>query len=173
MGAAVGLSLLLVTEPCRADTSLAADLEWATATAEEIDTGTGGALRLGQRLDAKLVVLTGELGGSYHSFSGGPAPRVYRGFAGARLAVGALIRPFVYAHGGVGRAAFDRYTPAPSAYPTSGHTGFTYDAGGGLALTLLPLLNVGVHAGYTSLLGGADVRDVNWVALGLDAELVF
>jgi hypothetical protein len=152
---------------------LAGDLEWTKATAEEIDTGFGGALRLGQRLDAKLVVFTGELGGSYHSFDGGPAPRVYRGFAGARLAVGALIRPFIYAHGGVGHAAFDHYPASPSLYPTSGRTGFTYDAGGGLALTLLPLLNVGVHAGYTSLLGGSEARDVNWLALGLDVELVF
>ena len=60
----------------------------------------GGALRLGVEFDAKLVSLTPEVGASYHGFSGDLAPGALRGFGGARLAVGAVVRPGIYFHGG-------------------------------------------------------------------------
>ncbi|HEY8945381.1 MAG TPA: hypothetical protein VIM73_14020, partial [Polyangiaceae bacterium] len=61
---ASAFAFLVFTSTARAETRLALDLDYATAIDERgIDSGTGGALRLGQELDLVLVSLTPEIGG--------------------------------------------------------------------------------------------------------------
>lgn len=51
-------------------------------------------------------------------------------------------------------------------------TGFTYDVGALFDFTLLPLVNVGVHAAYNQI-PGRDDPSLQWVSMGGHVELVF
>jgi hypothetical protein len=146
---------------------LALDLDYALAFDQsEIDSGGGGALRLGHEFDAIALSLTPEISGSYHSFSGDFGPAVYRGTGGLRLNVGKILEPGVYGHAGVGRASFD----VPGAAQDPSRTAFTWDAGVTLDFTLLPVIEIGAHAAYNSLAAG-DAERLDWLTAGLHATL--
>jgi hypothetical protein len=55
--------------------------------------------------------------------------------------------------------------------PDPSRTGLTYDFGLFLDFTLLPLLNLGVHAAYDRMVGGADPA-FHWLTFGAHAELI-
>ena len=151
------------------DTVVAGNLAWASPLkAPEVNGGWGFDLRLGQRLNGEVVAVTGELDAGYYDFGGPLAPAVYRGMAGARLGVGAILRPLVFVHAGLARATF---RPPPGT--DLNRTGFTYDVGGGLDFVLLPLVNLGVYAGYNFVASTTGVDSLKWASLGLNAELVF
>jgi hypothetical protein len=146
-------------------TVLALDLEYAGPIDEgSVESGSGGAVRLGRRADLIAVSLTGELGGSYHQFSGSPEVQAVRGFIGGRLSVAEGIEPGIYAHLGVGRLSVD---------PGESRTSPTLDAGLFLDLTILPLVDLGVHAGYDTLLGSGDANAFDYYVVGAHAALVF
>jgi len=148
----------------KSKTVLAFDLDFVAALREPgADIGGGGAVRLGRKLDLMLVSLTPEIGGSYDRFNGDNNTRIYRGFIGGRLGIGKLIEPSVFAHIGVGKLGAN----------LGSHTAVTLDAGIALDLTFLPLINVGAHASYNTLLPQGDYSSFNWLALGLHAALVF
>jgi hypothetical protein len=167
----VSVAILLVvaftTQPSRADTAIAADLDYAIPVDSNADTGAGFGIRVGPQFHVPLLVLTPELAFTYHGFAGDFGPRVYRGTAGLRVGVGEVIRPGVFAHLGVGRMTAD------SPVVDAAHTAFTYDAGIFLDFTLLPLLNIGVHAAYNHLNGESTSANFQWVTLGAHAALVF
>ena len=143
-------------------THIAADLDFGRALDEPGRTdGFGGALRIGQELDLFLVSLTPELGGSYHAFDGTADSRIYAGFLGGRLAVGKIVEPSIFGHVGVGRLEGG-----------DARTALLLDAGMALDLTILPLIDLGLHAGYNVLLPPEDGRAFRWLNLGVHAALV-
>lgn len=87
---------------------------------------------------------------------------------GVRLGLGAILRPVVFAHAGVGHGTFS----SPTGTDLD-RTGLAYDAGGGIDFTLLPLLNVGVYGAYNFLASKSGADALKWASLGLNAELVF
>jgi hypothetical protein len=146
-------------------TTLALDLEYAGPIDEgEVKGGSGGAVRLGRQADLVLVSLTGEIGGSYHGFGGTPDVTVYRGFLGGRLQVGKILEPGIYGHLGVGKLNAD---------PGDSRTAPTFDAGLFLDLTVLPLVDLGLHAGYDTVLGSGDAPAFDYWVAGAHAALVF
>jgi hypothetical protein len=160
--------VLLPTAPAQArdgmaKTVIALDVDYAAPVSEsETDGGGGGALRVGEKLDLVLVSLTPEIGGSYHGFGGDRSPQVYRGFIGGRVGIGKVIEPSIFAHVGAGKidGAADYVAP-------------TVDVGAALDLTLLPIVNLGVHASYDTLLAQDDHSAFDWYILGIHAALEF
>ena len=148
----------------KSKTILAFDLDFVAPLREPgADIGGGGAVRLGRKMDFVLVSLTPEIGGGYDGFSGDAKAGIYRGFIGARLGFGKIIEPSVFAHIGVGRLDAD----------FGNHTAATFDGGIALDLTFLPLINLGAHASYNTLLAQSNYSSFDWLALGLHVALVF
>jgi hypothetical protein len=146
------------------ETVIAGEIDFALPVDSPAKSGWGFGIRLGEQLHVPLVVLTPEIGFAYHDFSGDFAPTVYRGLAGLRLGIGEIIRPGAFVHLGIGRFAID--------IPGS-HTAFTYDAGAFLDFTLLPLINLGIHAAYNHINSGNHLSGFQWVTLGAHVALVF
>lgn len=168
-GAAVA-ACSLAAPSARADTVIAADLDFVVPIndeSEDISSGAGFGIRVGQQLDVPALVLTPELGFTYAGFDGGV--KAYRGVAGLRLGVGEILRPGVFAHAGIGRLSVD----VPSGVPDPSHTAFTFDAGAFLDFTLLPFLNIGAHAAYNRQAGSDELDAFQWASLGAHAALVF
>lgn len=159
---------LAIAPPARADFMLGADIDIAPPLVggDAVDVGGGFAGRLGAQFGAPMITLTPELVGSYHSFGGDAHARVYRGEAGLRLGIGEIIRPGVYSHIGVGRVN------ANAAYQALERTAFGFDVGGLLDITPIPIIDVGIHAGYNRLFGNAE-EDFKWVTVGAHLDLVF
>lgn len=162
-GGASILAVLFHAAAASAKTAIAADLDYAVPIDSDADSGAGFAIRVGQLLRLPIVAITPELAFANHTFADGPT--AYRGLAGLRLGVGELIRPGVFAHLGLGHLTLP--SPVPS------HTAFTYDAGIFLDLTVLPLLDLGIHGGYNRLNEGKGVPAFEWVTIGAHAALVF
>jgi hypothetical protein len=152
-----------------ADTIVAADVALAApVNADQVDAGWGFDARLGRRLDGELLKLTGELVAGYYGFGGNLSPSVYRAMAGARLAVGDILTPLVFAHAGMARATF----ASPPGLDLD-RTVFTYDVGAGLDFTLLPLVNLGAYGAYNHVASKSGADSLKWASFGLNAELVF
>jgi hypothetical protein len=147
-------------------TELAADIEYDIPTTDgDLDSALGFGLRLGWHLHLPALVVTPEIG--YHHAAFGDDVTLNRGFVGARVAIGEVFRVGAYAHVGVGNAAY--HLPGPDEDVTDA----TYDVGGFIDFTLLPLLNVGFHAGYGHMKGGDDFDALGWVPVGVHAALIF
>lgn len=157
-----GLYCALVPETARADFALGADLDFAEGlTGRAADAGGGVALRIGSQFDLPLMTLALEGLGSHHGFEGNDEVAMTRGLFGARLRVGEVLEPGVFGHVGIGHlSGWDSYT-APAL-----------DVGLSLDLTLLPLIDVGVHGAYNVLVGMDDHRAFTFYTLGLHAALV-
>jgi hypothetical protein len=145
-------------------TAIGVDLDYAHGINEQgVGSGTGFNVRLGYKLDLLLAQLTPEVGGGYHSFSGDASAKFSQGFVGGRLAFGKILEPGLYAHVGYGHVGeFD-----------TGRSGATADAGLTLDLTILPLIDLGVHAGYDGLLKTGDFPAFDTYVLGVHGALVF
>lgn len=162
-GSALLLAVLFNAAPAQAKTAIAVDLDYAVPIDSDYDSGGGFAVRVGQQLRLPLIAITPELAFADHSFPDGPT--AYRGLAGLRLGFGEIIRPGVFAHLGLGHLTL------PSPFPS--HTAFTYDAGVFLDLTVIPLLDLGIHGGYNRLNEGEGVAAFDWATIGAHAALVF
>jgi hypothetical protein len=168
---------IAATSPARADddgdrpsrgrhgagsTHIAVDFDFGSALdAPGTKAGGGGALRLGQKFDLLLISLTPELGGSYHSFGGDDQTKIYSGFLGGRLGVGKIIEPSIFGHLGLGHVDGLETRTAP-----------IMDAGLAIDFTLLPLIDLGLHAGYNVMLPRNDGTALKFVTLGAQAALV-
>lgn len=160
-------AILLVTltqiTPVLADMVLSLDGDYVVPIGEDdMDPGYGVGVRGGPRLDLKVLTLTPELVAEYRDLGGVSQPRIYQGMGGARLGVGAVIRPEVFAHIGVGHVTFDRVF--------DDRTSLAADVGLGLDLTILPFINVGAHGAYNVLAGSPTLR---WANLGGHVTFVF
>ena len=144
------------------DTHIAVDFDFGSALdAPGTKSGGGGALRLGQKFNLLLVSLTPELGGAYHSFGGDERTKIYSGFLGGRFGVGKIVEPSIYGHVGLGHVDGLESRTAP-----------IMDAGLAIDFTLLPLIDLGLHAGYNVMLPRDDGSALKFVTLGAQAALV-
>jgi hypothetical protein len=144
------------------------DLEYVFVEGDAFDNGAGGAVRLGREFGAVLVSLTPEIGASYHSLNGVFDASLYRGFGGLRVSFLKVIEPGIFAHVGYGHISFRDVGPIDPS-----HGSLTYDVGGTLDFTLLPILDIGVHGAYNGLAADGDFERINWVTLGGHATLQF
>jgi len=141
---------------------LGVDLDYAYAIEEQgIESGGGGALRVGSELDLILVSLIPELYLSHHEFADMGAG-VSTGKVGGRVRIGKILEPGLYAHIGVASASQggDSYT-APA-----------FDVGFTLDLTLIPLIDIGAHAAYNAVFATDDYSAFRYALFGLHAALV-
>ncbi len=164
----IGAAVFLVALPAAAkgSTRLALDLDWAMPSGQHgFNSGPGGAIRLGEQTDLVLAQLVGELGGGYQPFSGTRGAKLYTGFIGGRIAFGKILEPGLYGHLGI---AHLHVNDGPGS-----RTAPRLDAGLFLDLTVLPLVNVGVHGGYDSFLAGSGQPAFNYFVAGLHGALVF
>jgi len=155
---------LFASQTARADIGsigIAADVEADIPVDSDLDTATGFAGRLGYRLHLPLFVLTPEVGVHYASFDSNPS--LLRGIAGARIGFGEVFRFGAFAHVGYGSLSFD--------VGGDDLSGVSFDIGGFFDFTLLPMLNLRVHAGYGQL-EVDDTDALKWIPLGVHLELV-
>jgi hypothetical protein len=146
----------------KSKTHIAVDFDFGTALdAPETKTGGGGALRLGQEFDLFLVSLTPEIGGAYHAFGGDDETRLYSGLIGGRLAIGKIVEPSIFAHLGLAHTKGLENRTAP-----------IMDAGLAIDFTLLPLIDLGLHAGYNAMFPRDDGSALKFVTLGAQAAIV-
>jgi hypothetical protein len=165
--AAVAALAFTVSRAARADTAIAADLNWVAPIDSSLKSGGGFGVRVGYYTHLPLITLVPELGFTYASFGGDYPGTVYRGIAGMRLGIGEVLRPGVFAHIGVAQLTADGPPPDPS------HTALSFDAGAFLDFTLLPIINVGAHAAYNRLNASDEGYALDWMTLGLHGEIVF
>lgn len=149
----------------KSGTSIGVDIDYTNGINEPaVSGGTGFNGRLGYKLDLAVVQLTPEIGGGYHTFAGDAGAKLSQGIVGGRLQFLKVLEPGIYAHLGYGHLAISG---------TEGYSGATADAGVTLDLTLLPLVDIGVHAGYNGLLKSGDRPAFDTYVLGLHGALIF
>ena len=142
---------------------LALDLDYANGINEpSVSAGKGLALRYGYKLDLLVLALTPEAGGGIYWFGEPAEPRLLTGFVGGRATFGKVLEPGVFAHIGYGSVKAG----------DESRGGTTLDAGVTLDLTMLPFLDLGIHAAYDAMLiKDADAFD--WFRVGAHAALAF
>jgi hypothetical protein len=158
------LATVLVARPASAGPSFGFDPDLAFPIDSPGNTGGGFVARLGYELHLPLITSTPEIGFSYEGFGGDFGPSIYRGIVGARVGFGEVFRIGPLAHVGYGHLVPPH---APNA------DGFTWDVGGFIDLTLIPILNIGVHVVYNSLAANHTSSAYNYLTTGLDLGLVF
>lgn len=143
-------------------THIAVDFDFNSAfDALGTKVGGGGALRIGQKFNLLLLSLTPEVGGSYHAFSGDDATRLYSGFLGGRVGFGKIVEPSIFAHWGLAHSE-----------GLQSRTGTVLDAGLALDVTLLPLVDFGVHGAYNVMTASGDDPALKYMTFGAQAALV-
>lgn len=165
--AALGFSAAcwLTTHDARADLELGADLDVVhSLEGARSESGGGIALRLGRRVRLPGLLVAAELKGGLDTYGGDRSTSVYTGLAGMRLGVGELFRSSIFGHLGVGQVNRDRYLSEPAR----NQLGLAGDIGVAFELTLLPLIDLGVHAAY----GGVPSANFDAVRAGIHATLV-
>jgi len=169
---AVMLTCLSWSGSAAAANTLGVDLSYNDAVNESATNGGAGVdVYFGPRMDLGLVALTTELDAGFHDFGGGLEPTVYRGMAGGRLALGAVIRPSVFAHIGVGHL---RWNDFPGSDVRDSRTNFATDLGAALDFTVMPLVDLGVQLSYNVVAaGGANEPAFNWMQAGAHVIFVF
>jgi hypothetical protein len=182
LGAAVLLSVLCGVAPqlARADTAIAVDLEALVPidAPDGLDGGPAFAIRIGQQLHLPLLTITPEIGFHHGSFADGPSLSL--GLVGARVGIGELLRFGAFGHIGYGHLEYEaELGPVSTDFS---YNAFTYDVGVFLDLTIIPLLDVGVHASYGNFAGDDPVDteyvdvttdSLKWLAFGVHAALIF
>jgi len=144
--------------------TIALDFDYTTAVSNDyIENGGGGSVRLGSEHDMLLVTLIPELSLGYHRFGGREDydAKTFTGMLGGRIRFLKIIEPGIFAHAGVGHVS--SYEP---------HTGFALDAGLTLDFTLLPLIDLGVHAMWSRVYGDSDHDGLSSGTLGFHVALV-
>lgn len=167
--AVAGLTTLAAT-PAKAGPAVAADVEAAVPLLpSRVSAGYAGNLRLGYKLNLLVLSITPEIGGGYTGLQGDLAPGIVRGFVGGRVAVGALVQFGVYGHIGYAHVSYDDI----GGTKIDGRSAPTYDGGLTLDLTVLPKIDVGVHAGYMLVAGSDGQRPVATINPGVHAAIIF
>jgi hypothetical protein len=161
---AASIATFFVARSASAGPSLGFDPDLAFPIDSPGNTGGGFVARLGYELRLPLITATPEIAFTYHGFGGDFGPNIYRGLAGIRLGFGEIIRIGPLAHVGYGHLVPPR---APNA------DGFTWDIGAFANLTLLPVLNIGVHVVYNSLAATDTSSTYKYLTTGLELGLVF
>jgi hypothetical protein len=154
-----------------ASNTVGVDLSYNDAVNDGNTNGGGGVdIFFGPRMDLGLVALTTELDAGFHDFGGVVDPRVYRAMAGGRLSLGAVIRPSVFAHIGVGHL---RWNDFPGTDERDSRTGLGTDLGAALDFTILPLVDLGVQLSYNAIAAGSGAPAFDWMQAGAHVIFVF
>jgi len=149
----------------KSGTSIGVDIDYTNGINETaVSGGTGFNGRLGYKLDLVVLQLTPEIGGAYHTFAGDAGVKFAQGIVGGRVSFLKVLEPGIYAHLGYGHV---------SVNGGDGRSGATGDAGVTLDLTLLPLIDLGVHAGYNGMLKSGDYPAFDSYVLGVHGALIF
>jgi hypothetical protein len=130
---------------------LALDMDYSAALApSEIDQGGGAGLRIGIERDFFLVTLIPELSFDAHHFNANSVDNATISSAklGGRIRFLKIVEPGIFAHAGLGHIGGDR---------TYEHTGIAFDAGFTLDLTILPLIDIGLHTAWNHIFGSDDI----------------
>jgi hypothetical protein len=143
---------------------LALDLDYGTALAHsKVDEGGGGALRIGFEHDYFLVTLIPEVQLDFHHLTADPSDAtITTGKVGGRIRFFKILEPGVFAHAGLGHIGGDRVYE---------HTGIAFDAGLTLDLTILPLVDIGLHTAWNRIFGDEE-SGVSYVTVGAHLALV-
>jgi len=157
--AALG-AVSLVSAPAKAEDEIAVDVEAAWADDPNDTNGLGVGLRVGHVWDIAILTITPEFGVSYHDFDGAADPTAWNVMAGGRFGVDLLLEPSVFAHAGLGH--FDYALPGNDV----SHTSLGYDVGAALDITMLPVIDFGVHASVAGIAGNDTIDPFSWVAVG-------
>ena len=166
-GVAMLMATSAISSSALADVAIGFDLDYAVPIKlDSVSPGWGVGARVGSQIHVPMLVITPELGFTYHQFGGDAAPKVYRGIGGLRLGIGEVIRPGVFGHVGYGARKIDLAGGSDTAWS------FTYDFGAFLDFTALPVLNIGVHAAYNQWTG-AGQPSFQFGTLGAHAALIF
>jgi hypothetical protein len=171
-GPFVAAALLLLPSIADAKVKPKVSLDASAAiplTPERTSSGAGGGVRFGVELDAIVLSLTPEIGADYHVMSGDLAPKVLRGFGGARLMLGALVRPGIFAHVGYGYVTYGSI----AGVDTPSRAAPSYDGGLALDLTFIPKIDLGAHLGYAVVTRNDDGPANGFLFAGVHLALVF
>ena len=144
---------------------LALDMDYSAALAHsEIDQGGGAGIRVGLERDYFLVTLIPEVQLNYHRLNANTRDdaAISSAKAGGRVRFLKIVEPGIFAHAGLANVAGD------SVYA---HTGIAFDAGLTLDLTLLPLVDIGLHTAWNRIFGDDD-SGVSYVTAGAHVALV-
>jgi hypothetical protein len=134
------------------------------------DAGNGAGLDIyfGPRLDLAILTLTTEIKAGFHDFGGPLDPTIYRGMVGGSVGIGALLRPSLFAHIGAGHLRTDdRF-----GVDRDGRTNLTTDFGAALDVTILPLVDLGIHGSYNVLAGDDENEPFEWLQAGAHVTFV-
>jgi hypothetical protein len=129
---------------------LALDFDYSSAIkSPEIKYGAGGALRIGSQRNLFLVTLIPELLFDYHNYDVHTRDnaQIVTGKIGGRIRFLKIVEPGLFAHIGLGHVG---------GYDVISHTGVAFDAGLTLDLTILPLIDLGLHGSWNRVFGGFD-----------------
>jgi len=162
---ASALLILSCVRPAPAvQTQIALDLDFAqSVSVAGVDSGGGGALRLGQELDLIAVTVIGEFGLGYHSFGGSADVREYTGLAGGRLRIGKFLEPGAFFHVGASHLV--------DTFDTSWAP--MLDLGLSLDLTLFPLVDIGLHGTYVHRFPTDSESTFRYLIVGPHVAIVF
>jgi hypothetical protein len=143
---------------------IALDLDYSTALAHsDIDEGGGGGLRIGLERDYFLVSLIPELQlDTHHLTADRDAATISTAKVGGRIRFFKIVEPGVFAHAGNGHVGGDRVYE---------NTGLAFDAGLTLDLTILPLVDIGLHTAWNRVFGDEETG-VSYVTAGAHLALV-
>lgn len=142
---------------------LALDMDYSAALEHsEIDQGGGAGLRVGFERDLFLVSLIPEVQLDFHHFNANTPDNATISAAkiGGRIRFLKIIEPGIFAHAGLGHVGGDRVYE---------HTGIAFDAGFTLDLTILPLIDIGLHTAWNHIFG---TEDVSYATAGAHLALV-
>jgi hypothetical protein len=143
--------------------ALAVDLDYSSAIDNSyVEDGGAFGVRIGTELDTFLVTLIPELNVNYHRFSGTPDnATAFAGLVGGRIRFLKIVEPGIFAHAGIGHVSgFDE------------HLGFAFDAGVTVDLTILPLVDLGLHLAWNRVFGDSDDDGLSYSTLGAHVALV-
>jgi hypothetical protein len=125
---------------------------------ESIGFNFGG--RVGYQLDLPLIAFTPEVKLVFDGLPQAANVQSARVMAGARLALGEVLAPVAFAHGGYGSIS------------GNGGKGLAIDLGVGLDFTPIPFLDLGIFASYNRVFDDPDVK-IHWLSVGAHAAIVF
>jgi hypothetical protein len=151
----------------RADIMIAGDIEaLAPIELSDVATAPGFGIRVGWQLHLPLIALTPEIGYKWANFARGAT--INRGIIGARVSIGEIFRFGAAAHLGFGHRSEDYQAEEHS------NTGMSLDAGLFFDITVLPLLDLGVHIDYGQISGDESkgMELLQWVAFGAHVALI-
>lgn len=163
-----GLGALLTwSAPASASVPFSVDANYAQPLlVEDATHGFGGQLRLGSRLDLKILTLDSEIvagGVAFYDANGDPAAQSYHGLLGPRIGILWGLRPSVFAHLGVGHTNF---------VTANSQTSLAGDLGLALDITFLPVIDIGGQAAWNFVAGDAWSPQTQYLTAGLHITFV-